>query len=181
MNLGKIFLGSTKDGEDRLLYKTYEKYDNGFKRYYIDLKTKEKFSEEYVYNLIPFDSRCDKDRMTRRKVLKTYKSDERLILHTDNLFVGDIFQVDWINDDLNMSGNLKNSNKVFIKRNDEYEEIITKKIYKVLGNSELSMGDLCVSNLRNVENVLELDHKVVSKDTVLRKKYLKFNRWLGVK
>ena len=176
MKLRKVFFGSTKDNKDRILYRLYEKCDNQYKKYYIDLKTYEKFSEDYVYNLIPFNSRYGIEKMTRRKVLKTYKSDERLILHIDNLFNGDIFEVDWINDDLTMSGNFKSGNKVFIKRNDEYEEMVTKKIYKVLGDKELSMGDLCVSNLRNVENVLELDYKIVSKDKVLRKKYLKFNK-----
>ena len=38
------------------------------------------------------------------------------------------------------------------------------------------MDDVCVTNLRNIENVLKLEYKIVSKDKVLRKKYLTFNK-----
>ena len=100
MNLNSIYYGFTKDGKDRVLM---EKINNnllfGNENYvvYQDLESKEIFKAQEVeevslqpiYNLMS-KRMLDKKRISKRKVIKIYRSDRDSLINVQKLFYGNI-------------------------------------------------------------------------------------------
>lgn len=189
MKLENVYVGCTKDGKERVFQKKFCDYDGCNYTAYIDLKTNEEFLcfDIDMDSLVPYTKVFNNKKYAfKRKVIKTYKSNVKLFYHVDNLYIGNLYRVDWVSDfnknDFNkdnrsMDVSFKCGNRVFVKHcSTEYSDLITHEVYKKLGEDTLSIGDLCVSDLKNIQEFLDLsfDKKVVNKQYVLRKCYQRF-------
>lgn len=191
MKLENVYVGCTKDGKERIFQKKFCNYDGCNYTAYIDLKTNEKFLyfDIDIGSLVPYMKNfTNKKYVFKRKVVKTYKSNMNLLYHVDNLYVGNVYRVDWINgfnkneyyskDNHPMDVSFKQGNRVFVKHcSTEYRDLITQKVYKKLGEDTLNIGDLCVSDLKNIQEFLELSfgEELVNKQYILRKCYQRFD------
>lgn len=192
MKLENVFAGCTKDGKERVFQKRYCEYDGCSYTGYIDLKTNEVFTSMDIdtESLVPYTKIfTEKKYAFKRKVIKTYKSNVDLLYHVDNLFLGNLYTVKWVcksnisefdnpNNRL-MDVGFKEGNRLFVRLCDtEFRDLRSGKLYKKLGEDTLNIGDLCVSDLRNANEVLELsfDGTLVSKQYVLRKHYQKYGK-----
>lgn len=186
MKLENVFAGCTKDGKERVFQKRYCEYDGFSYTGYIDLKTNEVFTSIDIdtESLVPYTKIfTEKKYAFKRKIIKTFRSDVKLMYHVDNLFLGNLYRVDWIPNsftpNLPMDVTFKEGNRLFVKVcNTEFRDLRSGKLYKKLGEDTLNIGDLCVSDLRNANEVLELsfDGTLVSKQYVLRKHYQKYGK-----
>lgn len=190
MKLDNVYVGCTNDGKERVFQKKFCNYDGCGNTVYIDLKTNEKFlcSEIDMGSLVHYTKIfTNKKYSFKRKIVKTYKSNMNLLYHVDNLFVGNIYRVDWVNDFYNddycsrdnrpMNVSFECGNRLFVRIcNTEYRDLVTQEVYKKLGEDTLNIGDLCVSDLENVQECLDLsfDKGIVNKQYVLRKCYQRF-------
>lgn len=190
MKLDNVYVGCTKDGKERVFQKKSCGCNRCSYTAYVDLKTNEEFLcfDIDMSSLVPYTKIfTDKKYAFKRKVVKTYKRNMNLLYHVDNLFVGNIYRVDWVNDfykndycsrdNRSMDISFKCGNRVFVRHcNTEYRDLVTQEVYKKMGEDTLNIGDLCVSDLKNVQECLELsfDKEVVNKQYVLRKCYQRF-------
>ena len=184
MKLKNVYTGCTKEGKNRVFYKSYDVCDGSSYTVYTDLKTNERFTclDIDMASLVPFGNRVSNKRYAfKKKVIKVYNSDMRIKYHVDNLFLGDKCRVDWTYKENNKSMSVSSyeNNLLFVKINDdEYRELRTSKLYKAEGDSTLAIGDLCVNNLRTANKELELSYgsECVSKNYALRKLYIKYGK-----
>lgn len=191
MNLSKVYTGCTRDGKERLFYKSYSDFDVVSYTVYTDLKTKERFTitDIKTETLVPFGERVSKRKYAfKRKIKKVYQTNTRLMYHVDNLFLGDICKVSWIsNSNISkyypensypMDVNFCEGNLLFVQVSaDEYKDLKTSKVYKVEGNSSLNIGDFCVNRLRNATKELDfLSGEIVSTNYALRKLYQEYGK-----
>lgn len=190
MKLKNVYIGYTKDGKERLLYKYYANYCDIDCSIYTDLRTKERFNSLDVLSdtLVPFKEMSNSKYAFKRKVKSIYKNNKKLLYHVDNLFLGDICKVDWV-DSVNegkyyqeincpMAVSFCTGNKLFVQLSSyEYRDLKTSKVYKIEGDSSLNIGDFCVNNLRNASKELEFTpNELVSKNYALRKRYQEYGK-----
>lgn len=191
MKLENVFAGCTKDGKERIFQKRYREHEGCTYTAYIDLRTNKEFTclDINMDSLVPYTKIIpNRKYVFKRKVVKTFKADTKLLYHVDNLFVGNLYKVDWVfssyinkyyaKDNRPMDVTFQEGNRLFVKICDtEYRDLRTQEVYKKLGEDTLIIGDLCVSDLKNANEVLELsfDGTLVSKQSVLRKFYRKYD------
>lgn len=192
MKLENVVAGRTKDGKERIFQKRFLEHDGCSYTGYIDLKTNEVFTSMDIdmESLVPYTKIIpNKKHAFKRKIIKTFRSDTKLMYHVDNLFLGNLYKVDWVyngnmpefdkrNNRL-MDVGFKEGNRLFVRLCDtEFRDLRTGKLYKKQGEDTLNIGDICVSDLRNANEVLELsfDGTLVSKQYVLRKHYQKYGK-----
>lgn len=192
MKLNNIFAGCTKDGKERVFQKRYRECDGCSYTVYIDLRTNKEFTclDIDMDSLVPYTKIIPNRKYAfKRKVVKTFKADTKLLYHVDNLFVGNLYKVDWLcssyvkkyydKDNRPMDVTFQEGNRLFVKIcNTEYRDLRTQEVYRKLGEDTLNIGDICVSDLKNANEVLELsfDGTLVSKQSVLRKFYRKYSK-----
>ena len=104
MRLDEVFIGFTKDGEERVFYKKYD-IDMGVDfRYatYIDLETKKEYNISHDHpsridekTLIPIKRvlGLENNRMRKRKVMEAYRVDRNVLVNTKDVFYGDICKI----------------------------------------------------------------------------------------
>lgn len=181
-----IYTGFTNDGRYRIIIKKIDKNGNS---YYVDLETKERFTslDLDISNFVPFVYRTDDKCNSRKKAIKQFKSDSSILIHIDNLYIGDRYYVVNLldfdkapyfkNNNMPMDTVLSKKNMLFIKINDRmYQDIITEDVLYTEGSPELDEQDYCVANLRKASEVLEIEGSLVSKGIALTKSYKKFNK-----
>ena len=186
MKLENVFAGCTKDGKERIFEKRYRECDGCSYTVYIDLRTNKEFTclDIDMKSLVPYTIAIpNKKYAFKRKIVKTFKSDSKLMYHVDNLFLGNLYRVDWVPNSLTrslpMDVTFKEGNRLFVKVCEtEFRDFRSGKIYKKNGEDTLNIGDMCVDDLRNANQILDLsfDGTVVSKQYVLRKHYQKYGK-----
>lgn len=192
MKLENVFAGCTKDGKERIFQRRYREYDGCSYTAYIDLRTNKEFTclDIDIDSLVPYTKIVPNRKYDfKRRIVKTFKSDTRLLYHVDNLFLGNLYTVNWVctenitefnkrNNRL-MDIGFKEGNRLFVKVCEtEFRDLRNGKLYKKQGEDTLNIGDICVSDLRNANEMLKLsfDGTLVSKQYVLRKHYQKYGK-----
>lgn len=189
MKLKNVYTGCTKDGKERIFQKRYLECDGCIYTAYIDLRTNKEFTclDIDMDSLVPYTKIVPNRKYDfKRRIVKAFKSDTRLLYHVDNLFLGDKCRVDWTSslyiasyykeNNKPMSVSLYEGNSLFVKINDdEYRELRTSKLYKAEGDSTLEIGDLCVNNIRKATDELYLNG-IVNKNLALRMHYNKYGK-----
>ena len=192
MRLENVVAGRTKDGKERVFQKRFCECDGCSYTAYIDVKTKEEFTclDIDMSSLVPYMKIfTNKKYAFKRKVIKTYKSNVELLYHVDNLYIGNLYRVNWVSsgnmDEFNkrnirlMDTSFKEGNVLLVRLcNTEFRDFKTGVIYRIQGEDTLNIGDLCVSDLKNANEILELslDGTLVNKQYVLRKHYQKYGK-----
>lgn len=184
MKLKNVYLGKTKDGKERVFYKSYSEYCGVNCTVCTDLKSKEKFTFEDVDidDLVPFSKILpNRKRASRRKVVKVFKVESSSRIHPDNLYIGEIGYVEWV-PDIAFSNSLygkknmsvsTNNEKIFLIKvdEDEYKDM-AGNLYKTSGSISLQVGDKCVENVMKAAELLNLPKdRLVTKTYALRKYY----------
>ena len=178
-NLEKVFVGFTKDGKERILYRRYGTYLNGVTfTEFIDLETGETFEYSKVDNLRTFKETIpvenNKKYMTRRKIVKSYKLDRDSMMSITDLVIADICKVNNmfdINNSIESSVSLLEENVLMKKLNDLiYEDIRDHKIYyNVTRFDSKIFSGTCVNNIRSIE--LDPIEKIKPKKLILENAY----------
>ena len=192
MRLENVVAGRTIDGKERIFEQKIVQEAGCVYTIYIDLKTKEEFIcfNVDMDSLIPYKELFpNRKYLFKKKVVKTFKNDMKMLYHVDNLFIGNLYRVRWIYEGKMSEFDKKNNrlmdinfiegNRLFVKVCDtEFKDLRTGKVYKKNGEDTLNVGDLCVSDLRNSNQLLELsfDGTLVSKQYALRKHYQKYKK-----
>lgn len=184
MKLDNIFVGFTKDGKEHIFYKRYGYINDVSCTLYIDLETKEQFdiSDVDTDSLVPVVQalNLEKSKMFKRKVVKAYKSDRKLLLDASGLFYGDLCRKNilekqsfghkrnglvsyisktvkedalfaHVNDPYGRVQELKTS-KLFFKKSDKYV------LYSVLENRRVNYEHLD-GLVQPKRKILEMDYK----------------------
>lgn len=192
MKLKNVYTGCTKDGKERIFQKRYCECDGCSYTAYIDLMTNKEFTclDIDMDSLVPYTKIIPNRKYDfKKRIVKTFKSDTSLLYHVDNLFLGNLYKVDWVyNGNMSefdkrnnrlMDVSFKEGNRLFVRLCDtEFRDLINNKLYKKQGEDTLNIGDICVSDLRNANEILKLSFvgRLVSKQCVLRKHYQKYGR-----
>lgn len=174
MNLNNIYAGYTKDGKDRIFYRTFDKRGIVF----IDLKTKERFRlDNIIYDtLLSYKNRLNsQNSMSKRKVIKTFNYDTHHMIHLDNIYIGDEAILVWDN----IGYEIINHNVVFVKvAENEYKKLSNFDEYIEYGSEVLKEGDKCVVNLRKLTREIDsFNYDFASRNNILRKSYKKFRKY----
>lgn len=98
MNLEKVFIGYTKDGKERCLYKKNKSYvtNSGIVNctVYEDVESREEFNVDHVdlASLLSFtySLQIEKRQMLRRKVKKVYQADRNKLIDVRGAFYGNV-------------------------------------------------------------------------------------------
>jgi len=96
MRLKNVYVGFTKDGKERLLYKTTRYFDeiDVLCTVFIDLETNEVFRIDKVNEntLNPFKKVFNKRFLNRKKVIKVYKDDRSKDVQLKSLYYADVYK-----------------------------------------------------------------------------------------
>ena len=186
MKLDKVYLGYTKNGDERLLYKTlgFLSVDSTY-TVFVDLETGKRFDIGGVdtRTLIPFKEvfKFDKKHASKRKVVKTYAADRNQLIDLKKLCYVDIAtyttksvteDVEGIVFDVNgtqLTRNEIKNNVLVIENEDNYQDFRTGKVYSGFNYNNATDNSLCIDSIYMIER----ESEPLSKRKILKYDYRK--------
>ena len=193
MNLEKVFIGFTKDGEEHLFYRIKKDIvcmDGDYYYIYLDLISGKNYNPCDVdkISLVSYSYILNKKFKTKRKIIKNYKLDREQKIKIADLVLGNICKV---RNNVEIASALKSSDIVclnneklerkyhlFIPKNTKagyvYIDLSTNKKYEKY-HFRLEDNDLFVDQIRTVDFNFDEGVKEVSKKLILEKNYKKKN------